>query len=82
MLLLLLLLFYILSLTRVPVVGQEEVPSLSIISAELQLQHVGVVPHAAPLDVNGGLFLPSTRRVPGWPVHLVQSSLWKIEDQN
>lgn len=62
-------------LTRVPIVGHEEIPTLSIISVQLQLQHVWVVPHTAPLDVYGGLLLPTTGWVLGWPVHLVQSSL-------
>lgn len=63
-------------LTRVAIVGHEEVPFLSIIACELQLQHFWVVPHTAPLNVNRRLLPPTTCRVFGWPVHLVQSSLW------
>lgn len=63
-------------LTRVAVVGHEEVPFLSIIACQLQLQHFWVVPHTAPLNVNRRLLPPTTCRVFGWPVHLVQSSLW------
>lgn len=63
------------SLTGVPVIYHEKIPLLSIISVELQLQHVWVVLHAAPLDVYWRLLLSATLRVLGWPVHLVQSSL-------
>lgn len=71
------------SLTRVAVVGHEEIPFLSIITAQLQLQHFWVVPHAAPLDVNRGLLLTATCGVLGRPVHLVQSSLCvnKVNDR-
>lgn len=58
------------------VVGHEKISNLSIISAELQLQHVWVVLHTAPLDVDRGLLLPPTGRVLGCPVHLIQSSLF------
>lgn len=70
------------SLTRVAVVGHEEIPFLSIIPAQLQLQHVGVESHVAPLDVNRGLLLSATCGVLGRPVHLVQSSLCvnKVKD--
>lgn len=62
-------------LTRVTVVGHEEFPILRVVPAELQLQHVRVVPDVAPLDVNGRLFVATTGRIPGRPVHLVQVSL-------
>lgn len=62
-------------LTGVTVVGHEEVPSLSIVAAQLQLQHVRVESHAAPLDVDGRLLLSSTGGVDGGPVHLIQSPL-------
>lgn len=62
-------------ITGVPVVGHEEVSLLCIVAAELQLQHVRVVPHVASLDVDGTLLLSSTRRVFNRPVHLVQSPL-------
>lgn len=58
-----------------PVVGHEKISRLSIISAELQLQHVRVVSDAAPLDVDRRLLLAAARRILGCPVHLVQSSL-------
>ena len=48
------------SLTGVSVIGHEEIPSLCIISLELQLQHIGVVSHIAPLDVDWGLLLTAT----------------------
>ena len=62
-------------LTGVPVIGHEKIPFLGIISVELQLQHVWVVLHAAPLDVYWRLLLTAAFRVPGRPVHLVQRSL-------
>lgn len=62
-------------LTRVTVVGHVEVPLLSVVAIQLQLQHVRVESHIAPLDVNGRLLLSSTRRVFGGPVHLIQSPL-------
>lgn len=58
-----------------PVVGHEESSLLGIISAQLQLQHVWVEPDVAPLDVDWGLLLSSTRWVFGCPVHLIQSPL-------
>lgn len=63
-------------LTGMPVIGHEKFPFQSIISVELQLQHVWVVSHAAPLDVYWGLLLTTTCGVLGWPVHLVQGSLY------
>lgn len=62
-------------LTGVAVVGHEEIPSLSIVAAQLQLQHVWVEPDVAPLDVDGRLFLSTACGVFVSPVHLIQSSL-------
>lgn len=63
-------------LTGVTVVGHEEIPPLSIVAAQLQLQYVWVESHVAPLDVDGRLLLSSTCRVFGGPVHLIQSPLY------
>lgn len=63
-------------LTGVAVVAHAEDPPLSIVAAQLQLQHVRVESHAAPLDVDGRLLLSSTCGVLGGPVHLIQGPLW------
>lgn len=62
-------------LTSVTIVGHEEGPPLVIVAAQLQLQHVRVESHVAPLDVDGRLLLSSTCGVLGGPVHLIQSPL-------
>lgn len=62
-------------LTGVAVVGHEEIPSLRIVAAQLQLQHFWVEPHVAPLDVDGRLLLSAACTVFVGPVHLIQSSL-------
>lgn len=62
-------------LTSVTVIGHEEGSPLSIVAAQLQLQHVRVESHVAPLDVDGRLLLSSTCGVLGGPVHLIQSPL-------
>lgn len=63
-------------LTGVTVVAHAEDPLLSIVAAQLQLQHVRVESHVPPLDVDGRLLLSSTCGVLGGPVHLIQSPLW------
>lgn len=63
-------------LTGVAVVAHVEGPPLIIVAAQLQLQHLRVESHVAPLDVDGRLLLSSTGGVLGGPVHLVQSPLW------
>jgi len=62
--------------TRVTVVGHEKVALLSIISSQFHLQHLGVVPHIPPLDVNGRLFLAAAGRILIWPMRLVQCPLF------